>query len=314
MQRAEEISRYVEFSPDQIFGHVQDQVKLETGVDIDKEAFCEYYLPLANNWIKDRQDQKNETHVVGISAAQGTGKTVFASIMRHTLAFMDYKVVVTSIDDFYKTHKARTAMPEHVSGNPLYENRGLPGTHDVNLLVEAITDAMAGRPFWLPRYNKSAHEGRGDRSAEVVQVDKQLDFFILEGWCVGLEPIDLEAFNEVMETSKYVFNILNEIDLERTSVPAALALIESYQEIWDLVHSFTFLRAPIEGVIENRQEQEARMIERTGKGMSPDQIEAFVRPYLLFTLLINRFFPDRENLKYILDIGGDHLPTKMSTT
>ena len=42
------------------------------------------------------------------------------------------KIYVSSIDDFYKTLKDRNEMSSII--NPLLKTRGVPGTHDVNLI------------------------------------------------------------------------------------------------------------------------------------------------------------------------------------
>lgn len=41
----------------------------------------------------------------------------------------------------------------------------------------------------LPVYDKSAHQGKGDRSSATVDIGAPLDVVIFEGWCLGFYPI-----------------------------------------------------------------------------------------------------------------------------
>lgn len=60
-------------------------------------------------------------------------------------------------------------MAEQHAGNRLLELRGNAGSHDLQLgsaTLQALRGAnrAGAAPFGIPRYDKSAHSGRGDRA------------------------------------------------------------------------------------------------------------------------------------------------------
>ena len=70
---------------------------------------------------------------MGFSGGQGSGKTTVVKILKIILKkFFKRKIHVSSIDDFYKTLKDRNNM-SYIT-HPLFKTRGVPGTHDVNLI------------------------------------------------------------------------------------------------------------------------------------------------------------------------------------
>ena len=84
-----------------------------------------------------------------------------------------------SLDDFYLTLKERKALSKQVT--PLLETRGVPGTHDVNLMNRIIADVCANRQTQVPRFDKAID----DREQDLEIVDAGVDILIVEGWCLG---------------------------------------------------------------------------------------------------------------------------------
>jgi len=90
------------------------------------------YIPMSF-WIENKYKKKKKTLFLGFSGGQGSGKTTVAKILKIILKkFFKRKIHVSSIDDFYKTLKDRTKMSSTI--HPLFKTRGVPGTHDVNLI------------------------------------------------------------------------------------------------------------------------------------------------------------------------------------
>ena len=115
-----------------------------------------------------------------------------------------YKVVAVSLDDFYHTYETLQKIRESNPGNALLEGRGLPGTHDLPLMAEklrALRDIHVGHDptlshrnvrrveVTLPLYDKGAHSGLGDRRERGTVVRPPLDVLIVEGWCLGFQPL-----------------------------------------------------------------------------------------------------------------------------
>ena len=90
------------------------------------------YIPMSF-WIENKYKKKKKTLFLGFSGGQGSGKTTVAKILKIILKkFFKRKIHISSIDDFYKTLEDRNKMSHEI--HPLFKTRGVPGTHDINLL------------------------------------------------------------------------------------------------------------------------------------------------------------------------------------
>ena len=153
--------------------------------------------------------------VVGVSAPQGCGKTTLTrtivDLIRETpKKFLDESAanemgnvtaMTLSVDDFYLTYEEQTALGDAHADNDMLRYRGNAGTHELDLGTKTI-EAL-GRindedgemsVVMVPRYNKLAKGGRGDRKPreEWERVSAPLDVLLLEGWLLGFEPIEEE--------------------------------------------------------------------------------------------------------------------------
>ena len=80
---------------------------------------------------------------IGISGAQGSGKSRFSIILKILIeSIINKKVLILSIDDFYLTLKEREKLSNNI--HPLFITRGVPGTHDINLLNRIINNIELG--------------------------------------------------------------------------------------------------------------------------------------------------------------------------
>jgi D-glycerate 3-kinase len=90
------------------------------------------YIPMSI-WINNEYKKKGKTLFLGLSGSQGSGKTTISGILKIILKnFFKRKIHVSSIDDFYKELKERKKMSYNI--HPLFETRGVPGTHDINIV------------------------------------------------------------------------------------------------------------------------------------------------------------------------------------
>lgn len=153
---------------------------------------------------------------VGLQGPQGSGKSYLSALLPDALASrfatdrenlsdeihpreppatLSLHTAVLSLDDFYLPH---SALNELAKQNALWNGRGEPGTHDLELgtqlfsSLKTINDILEPNEpsgqhpeVQLPVYDKSLHSGKGDRSSETVPVHAPLDVLIFEGWCVG---------------------------------------------------------------------------------------------------------------------------------
>ena len=197
------------------------------GIDMNDEAsrrrILEYYLPVVE-WVAQaqarhaaRSDSDAGPLVVGISAPQGCGKsTIVDALVRLLPELKGLSTVNVSIDDFYLTRADQQKLADENASNGLLQVRGNAGTHDLELGMQTIEALKAlsdsgtggkadGQAAQLPRYNKSAFGGKGDRhdEGEWPSVDEPVDVILFEGWMLGFEPVkdaggDLEIINKKM--------------------------------------------------------------------------------------------------------------------
>lgn len=66
--------------------------------------------------------------VVGISGAQGSGKTTLCRFLEVLMVEHNQRAATLSIDDLYLTRAERERLGREV--HPLLATRGVPGTHD----------------------------------------------------------------------------------------------------------------------------------------------------------------------------------------
>ena len=96
------------------------------------KSLKEIYIPLSF-WVENKYKKKKKTLFLGFSGGQGSGKTTVTKILKIILKkFFKRNVYVVSIDNFYKTLKERKTMSKTI--HPLFETRGVPGTHDIGLV------------------------------------------------------------------------------------------------------------------------------------------------------------------------------------
>ena len=144
------------------------------------------YIPISF-WIENKYKKKGKTLILGFSGGQGSGKTTIAKILKIILKkFFKRKIYISSIDDFYKTLSDRNKMAQNI--HPLFKTRGVPGTHDVNLIEKFFYFLKKNKFFKikLPKFDKS----QDNRLKEKYwfNIKERPEIVILEGWCVGAKP------------------------------------------------------------------------------------------------------------------------------
>ena len=150
------------------------------------ESLKKTYIPMSF-WIEKKYKKKGKTLFLGLSGGQGSGKTTTTGILKIILKkFFKREIQVSSIDDFYKTLKERDHMSYKIHN--LLKTRGVPGTHDINLLKKFFYNLkkINLKKFKSPKFDKSTD----DRFKKKYWYDikRKPEIVILEGWCVGAKP------------------------------------------------------------------------------------------------------------------------------
>ena len=149
----------------------------------NKERMIRSFLIPLCFWISKKADNK-KPYFVGLAGGQGTGKTTISSLIKIILIkYFKLKVFRISIDDFYKTRKERIILSKRI--HPMLLTRGVPGTHDINMMLSFFRKAKSKqfKRLKLPNFNK-AIDDRFNKKYWYDLKDKP-DVIIFEGWCVG---------------------------------------------------------------------------------------------------------------------------------
>ena len=159
----------------------------------NKEGMIKNFLIPICFWIAKKADNK-KPYFVGLAGGQGTGKTTISSIIKIILEkYFKLKVFKISIDDFYKTRKERLKLSK--SKHPLLLTRGVPGTHDVDMMNQLFRNVKKKKfnSMLIPKFDKSIDDRCNKK--RWYKIKKKPDVLILEGWCVGAKPEKRNTLN-----------------------------------------------------------------------------------------------------------------------
>ena len=251
-----------------------------------------YWRPLAAKLAGWRKNTDRPI-VVGINGGQGSGKTTLAKVLEHCLLpGLGLIGATVSLDDFYLPKAGRQALAKKV--HPLLAARGVPGTHDVSMLMQALQKLKAGDAVLLPVFDKS----RDDRAPESEwRRVGAADVILFEGWCVGAVP-------QAEENLKPPVNTL-EREEDKDGVWRRYAnecLKNEYAHAFALIDRLVMLRTPdMDEVLANRREQERKLREaRPGAEglMSDAEVARFVQFYERLTRHMLAEMPGRADAVY----------------
>jgi len=256
----------------------------------------QFWLPLAQRLVQQRQ-AKGHPFVQGVLGGQGTGKTTLGLILSTLLQTLGYNTLSWSLDDLYKTYADRLQLQQQI---PELVWRGPPGTHDVGLGIQVFDQLRHPRPntpIAIPRFDKSLHNGMGDRIApEFVQ---NMDVVLFEGWFVGVQPIEPIAFVHPPAP------IQTEVD--RAFARACNDRLQDYLPLWQQLDSLWVLYSPDYQLSKQwRQQAEAKMKAVGKPGMTNAEIDAFVE-YFWKALHPDLFMrPTLAQADLVIAINPDH--------
>jgi len=132
-----------------------------------------------------------EAVVVGVNGPQGAGKSTLVTALVRALGERGERAIGFSVDDVYLPRSGQLAVAAAHPGDRVMEHRGAPGTHDVALGVATLEALRRGEPVAVPRYDKAAFAGRGDRAPVGTwsAVSGDWDVVLFEGWMLGFRPV-----------------------------------------------------------------------------------------------------------------------------
>lgn len=270
--------------------------QLKTSIQAMLPTLWRFWLPLAMDIAQTRHNLGYPV-VQGILGGQGTGKTTLTKILNLILPYLGYKSASLSIDDLYLTYEERCQLREK---DPRLIWRGPPGTHDIQLGLETISQFRAGHPqLSLPRFDKSLHGGMGDRA--IAEVVSNIDILLFEGWFVGVRPIAMSVFKNppppICSHSDKIFAI----DMNQT--------LHNYLPLWQQLDKLLVLYPhDYRFSLEWRKQAEREMIAQGKTGMTDNQIEEFVNYFwcALHPELFIKPLLKSNDVDLVIEITADH--------
>jgi D-glycerate 3-kinase len=225
------------------------------------------WLPVALDLAIARK-KLNRTFVQGILGGQGTGKSTLCEILQVILRYLGFSTGNLSLDDLYLTYVERQELQQQ---DPRLIWRGPPGTHEVALgikVIEKCLDEDYTAQISLPRFDKSAEKGAGDRFKDTEDISKP-DILLFEGWFVGAQPIAEALFDNSPDP------IVTEED--RQFAIASNQRLQAYVPLWSKLDSLIVLHPEDYRLSKQwRKEAEHKMIAQGKDGMTDEEIDRFV--------------------------------------
>ena len=245
------------------------------------KSLKKFYIPMSF-WIENKYKKKKKTLFLGFSGGQGSGKTTVAKILKIILKkFFKRKIHISSIDDFYKTLEDRNKMAH--TKHPLFKIRGVPGTHDINLIKKFfyfIKEKKFAKTK-LPKFDKSMDDRL--KKKYWFNIKERPEIVILEGWCVGAQP----QSNSLIKKPINILEKYEDQDLIwRKYVNEKLK--KEYKKLFSMIDYYIFMKIPnFKMVFKWRLLQENKLRKKLKfkrKIMSYNEIKYFIMFYQRITL------------------------------
>ena len=273
------------------------------------ELLWTFWLPFAQR-LDAQQKDIDRPFIQGILGGQGTGKTTLTKGLSAILSQMGQLSATLSLDDLYLSYENRQALQRL---DPRLIWRGPPGTHDITLGVRTLT-AIKTAPFGdnvsLPQFDKSLHQGQGDRIESLNQPAPNIFFF--EGWFVGAMPLDDALFTD----PKIKLPAPIETPEDRQFARDMNHQLRQYQPLWNLLDSLVvLLQEDYRLSYDWRLQAEQQMRKEGREGLSDQEIASFVtyfwkalHPDLFIAPLAKTVNPlgDRRQTDLVVEIGQGH--------
>jgi len=284
-----------------------EQEKISASPDLIAN-FSGFYLPCAA-WLADLH--QNQTLVIGLNGAQGSGKSTLTGILATLLEKGFNKNVATlSIDDLYKTQEQRQAMAETI--HPLFATRGVPGTHDIDMGLQLLSDlklSEINNDIYIPRFNKLTDDRHTKEQWQ--KISSPVDIILFEGWCVSAtsehEDVLAEAINTLEENEDPDSTWRHHVNQQ---------LAGPYQELFSHIDILLMLVIPdIKYIYEWRLVQEQKLKQSDSANdwsIAPDmELEHFIMNFERITRACLKEMPERADIA--LELDGHHQISKVRT-
>jgi len=269
----------------------------------NKDRMIKSFLIPISFWITKRVDKKQPL-IIGLAGGQGSGKTTISSILTLILQiYFKLNVFKVSIDDFYKTRKDRRLLSKNK--HPLLMMRGVPGTHDIDLMLSFFKKIKSKnfKSLKVPTFNK-AIDNRYPKNLW-HKIESKPDVIIFEGWCVG-------ARAQTATQLKKPINSFEKVNDQNTKwrIYVNNQLKTKYKILFNQLDGLLYLKAKNFNLLKEwRLKQERKLWLQTKnkknlKIMSSGDVINFMQTYQRIT---QQMFKDAlKNSSIIMNLNSNH--------
>ena len=268
-----------------------------------KEKMIKSFLIPICFWIVKKKN--NETpYFIGLAGGQGTGKTTISSILKIILTkYFKLKVFKISIDDFYKTRKDRISLSKKI--HPMLLTRGVPGTHDINIMLSFFKKIKSKRfrSLKVPSFNKAVDDRYSKRYWHNIK--ERPDVIIFEGWCVGAKPEknsslkrSINSMEKAIDTKFFWRKYVN------------LQLKSKYKKLYSQLNCLIYLKAKNFNLLQKwRLKQEKKLWSKSKKMpkhkiMNKGEVINFMQTYQRITENMFRIVPKYASI--VIYLNSNH--------
>jgi len=269
----------------------------------NKERMIRTFLIPLCFWISKKADKK-KPYFVGLAGGQGTGKTTISSLIKIILIkYFKLKVFRISIDDFYKTRKERMNLSKRV--HPMLLTRGVPGTHDINMMLSFFkkTKSKNFKKLKLPTFNKSIDDRFNKK--KWYDLKNKPDVIIFEGWCVGAKS---EKNNTLKKTINSMEKVEDQKQIWRKYVNQQLK--SKYKNLYLQLNCLIYLKAKNFNLLQKWRLKQERKLWLNSKRksnlkiMSKEDVINFMQTYQRITQNMFRYMPKYASI--IFNLNSKH--------
>lgn len=256
------------------------------------------YLPLMQYIVNLKQ---RKPLFISINGAQGSGKSTLTYFLKQLIEIeTPLRVANISLDDFYTTRRQRETLSKTV--HPLLITRGVPGTHDMELMQSTLFSLLKGKACRIPRFDKAMD----DRCPEDQWPEQPpVDIVLFEGWCNNspaqsaselVQPVNqLEAEEDPDGSWRHYANQHLKLYQQHIFSHADLCIM---LKAADFEHVYQWRRL---------QEHKLRNSHSTNSGqkiMSDAELERFIQHYERITRYSLKHLPQLSNI--VIPVNPDH--------
>lgn len=256
------------------------------------------YLPLMQYIVNLKQ---RNPLFISINGAQGSGKSTLTYFLKQLIEIeTPLRVANISLDDFYATRRQRETLSKTI--HPLLITRGVPGTHDMQLMQSTLFSLLKGKASRIPRFDKAMDDRYPDNQ---WPEQPPVDIVLFEGWCN----------NSPAQSASELVQPINQLEAEEDPDGSwrhyANQHLKLYQQsIFSHANLCIMLKAAdFEHVYQWRklQEQKLRNSHSTNSGqriMSDAELARFIQHYERISRHSLKYLPQLSDI--VIPVNPDH--------